>query len=143
MGFQRAVEELRERAEHWEQHGMTFSKLNPKGSWKDSIKRAKELKAAADALETLETDGYHDLTRNKNDLPAPGERVIICLGYAFTGEGYVKDDGKWYRYCDFGPVDEFMTAKVVGWKKMPRPMTKPGQKAESRAEETPSNNKSP
>ena len=117
MAFEKAVGVLRFRA----------------GQMKEDSKKAQELLEAADALETLETDGYHDLTRNKNDLPAPGERVIICLGYAFTGEGYLKDDGKWYRYCDLDPVEKFMSVKVVGWKKMPRPMTKPGQKAEEKS----------
>ena len=126
MAYEKAVGVLRFRA----------------GQMKEDSRKAQELLDAADALETLETDGWHDLTWHKNDLPEPGERVIICLGYAFTGEGYLKDDGKWYRYCDFGPVDEFMTAKVVGWKKMPRPMTKPGQKAESKPEETLGHDKS-
>ena len=133
MGFQRAIEELRERAEHWEQHGLTASKLNPKGSWKDSIKRAKELKAAADVLETFEAQQWHDITKHKKDLPKPGERVLICMGHSlngFVGEGYLKDDGKWYRYCDLDPVEKFMSVKVAGWMKMPKPMGEPEEKRE-------------
>ena len=122
---------MRERAEHWKQHGLTASKLNPKGSWKDSIKRAKELKAAADVLETYEAQQWHDITKNKKDLPDYGERVIICMGYAFVGEGYLKDDGSWWRYCDFGPVEDFMSCKVTGWMPMPKAMPKPDEKQES------------
>lgn len=125
MGFQKAIEELRERAEQWEANALTPSKTGPKGARRDSMKRARELNAAADALETYEAQQWHDITKRKNDLPDFGERVNICVGYAFVGEGYLKDDGKWYRYCDFGPVDEWMTGKVVGWMKMPRPMPKP------------------
>ena len=114
MGFKRAIEELRNGAKYWEENG--------------NVKRAKELKAAANVLEIFEAQQWHDITKNKKDLPDPGERVIICVGYAFNGEGYLKDDGKWYRYCDFGPVDEFMICKVVGWQKMPKPMPKPEEK---------------
>ncbi len=119
MAFDKAVGVLRFRA----------------GQMDEDSRKAQELLDAADALETLETDGYHDLTRNKDDLPDPGERVIICMGYAFTGEGYLKEDGKWYRYCDFGPVEQYMSVKVVGWKKMPRPMRKPGEKRGTRISE--------
>ena len=82
-----------------------------------------------DALSLLkaqkpENDGWHDLTMHPSDLPSPGERVNICVGYSFVGEGYLKQDGLWYRYCDLDPVEKFMSQPVVGWKPLPPPMKK-------------------
>ena len=84
------------------------------------------------AYDNVKPEEWHDITKRKKDLPKPGEHVIICMGYVFVGEGYMKDDGKWYRYCDFGPVDEFMSCNVVGWQKMPKAMPKPEQKPEGK-----------
>ena len=67
--------------------------------------------------------GWHDLTLYPSDLPEPGERVLICVG-KFVGEGYLKEDGLWYRFCDIGPVEKFMSCKVVGWMPLPQPMKK-------------------
>lgn len=62
---------------------------------------------------------WHDLVENPSDLPEMGERVIIVVGDTFEGEGYLKNDKKWYRYCDFGPVDEFMKQPVTLWANFP------------------------
>ena len=78
----------------------------------------------------MKSDGWHDITKNKKDLPDFGERVIICMGYIFVGEGYMKEDGKWYRYCDLDPVEKFMSCKVTGWMPMPKPMPKPEEDKE-------------
>lgn len=69
-------------------------------------------------------DGWHNIVMNPSDLPDPGERVNICVGYTFVGEGYLKQDGLWYRYCDLDPVEKFMHQPVVGWKPLPPPMKK-------------------
>lgn len=66
-----------------------------------------------------------DLGKEPENLPEIGERVIICVGYVFVGEGYLKNDKKWYRYCDFAPIDEYMSHPVTGWMPMPPPMKKP------------------
>lgn len=76
---------------------------------------------------------WHDLTANPKDLPEPGERVIIVVDDTFIGEGYVKNDDKWYRYCDFGPVDEFMKRPVTWWGRFPEiPMREIKKKKESK-----------
>ena len=67
---------------------------------------------------------WHNIVKNPSDLPAPGKRVNICVGYTFVGEGYLKDDGLWYRFCDIGPVEKFMSCPVVGWMPLPAPMKK-------------------
>ena len=73
---------------------------------------------------------WHDLISNPDDTPELGERVIICVGYHFVGEGYLKQDGKWYRYCDFEPLEQYMSQPVTGWMPMPaaqkRPKTRKG-----------------
>ena len=71
------------------------------------------------------TDDWHILSENPKDLPEPGESVIICIGAGFIGEGYIKQDGKWYRYCDFGPVDSYMSESVTAWTHFP---AAPGKK---------------
>lgn len=68
---------------------------------------------------------YHDVIANPDDLPEIGEHVIICVGYVFVGEGYLKNDKKWYRYCDFGPIESYMSNQVTGWMPMPPPMKEP------------------
>lgn len=47
--------------------------------------------------------------------------MIICIGWSYVGEGYVKADKKWYRYCDLGPVEKYMREKVVAWREMDSP----------------------
>lgn len=68
---------------------------------------------------------WHILSENPKDLPEPGERVIICVGNRFVGEGYLKNDKQWYRYCDFGPVDSYMSESVTAWTHFP---AAPGKK---------------
>ena len=68
---------------------------------------------------------WHRLEIDPNDLPEIGERVIIDVGHMFVGEGYLKVDGKWYRYDDLGALDEWMSVPVVAWRKMPEPSAKP------------------
>lgn len=64
---------------------------------------------------------WHDIEKNPHDVPIPGERVIICISGGFVGEGYLKDDGCWYRYCDFEPIENHMSGKVEAWMEMPKP----------------------
>lgn len=64
---------------------------------------------------------WHDLAKNPADLPDLGERVLVTIGESMVGEAYMKNDHKWYRYCDLGPVDQYMHAKVEAWRKMPEP----------------------
>lgn len=71
------------------------------------------------------TDDWHILSENPKDLPEPGERVIICVGAGFIGEGQIKQDCKWYRYCDFGPIDSYMSESVTAWIRFP---AAPGKK---------------
>lgn len=74
---------------------------------------------------------WHILKHNPRDLPEPGERVIICVGYAFVGEGYLKyenEELKWYRYCDFEPLEKYMSQKVTAWMPMPKPIQKESKK---------------
>lgn len=81
---------------------------------------------------------WHDLTRNPEDKPEPGERVILCVGHVFSGEGWMKETGEWMRYCDLDPVEKFMRQPVVGWMEMPKPMEKRARRPRSarrRAEE--------
>lgn len=66
-----------------------------------------------------------DLNKEPENLPEIGERVIICVGYVFVGEGYLKNDKKWYRYCDFAPIESYMSNQVTGWMPMPPPMKEP------------------
>lgn len=81
-------------------------------------------------------DNWHDLTLNPSDIPDPGERVNICVGYTFVGEGYLKLDGLWYRYCDLDPVEKFMNQPVVGWMPLPQPMRMPVAERRKRQRET-------
>ena len=67
---------------------------------------------------------WNKLTLHPDILPDPGERVIICVGDALVGEGYLQQDGKWYRYCDFGPIETYMSEPVTAWMKMPEPTKK-------------------
>lgn len=76
--------------------------------------------------------GWHFLEIDPDDLPIPGERVIIDIGHAFVGEGYLKQDQKWYRYCDFDPVEKYMSVPVVAWRSMPGPSKKPGHSKNER-----------
>lgn len=75
---------------------------------------------------SVASGGWYDL-RGKHvrpeNLPEPGQHVQICVSGGFVGEGYLKEDGKWYRYCDFGPVEDWMSGKVIGWQPLARPMT--------------------
>lgn len=64
---------------------------------------------------------WHMVGGENQELPEPGERVLICIGNSLVGEGYIKTDGLWYRYCDLGPVDQYMNAKVTAWMEMPKP----------------------
>ena len=66
-----------------------------------------------------------DLGKEPENLPEIGEHVIICVGYVFVGEGYLKNDKKWYRYCDLGPIESYMSHTVTGWMPMPPPMKEP------------------
>lgn len=70
---------------------------------------------------------WHCIAENPDDLPRPGERVIICVGESFVGEGYLKfHDGelKWHRYCDFEPIEDYMSCDVTAWAHMPKPPRK-------------------
>ena len=78
--------------------------------------------------EEKEKRKWHFLESSPEDLPDPGERVIICIGYELVGEGYMNNRREWIRYCDLGPVDRYMHDKVVAWKPMERPPKKPGKK---------------
>ena len=98
---------------------------------------AKRVKRAKNTMVTVKNkggeigltyDGWHLLEKKPKDLPEPGERVLICIGYALVGEGWLNCDGKWHRYCDLGPVDEYMHDKVVAWKEMDKPPKKPEKK---------------
>lgn len=76
----------------------------------------------------MQTDDWHILSENPKDLPEPGERVIICVGAGFIGEGQLKffnGELKWERYCDFGPVENYMSEKVTAWTHFP---AAPGKK---------------
>ena len=69
-------------------------------------------------------DGWYILSLNPEKLPEPGERVIICVGKGFIGEGlmkYWKGALKWFRFCDFKPIDEYMGYPVTAWRYMPNP----------------------
>ncbi len=67
------------------------------------------------------SDGWHILPKSPKDLPDPGERVIICVGEQFIGEGYMKLNGEWWRYCDFGPIETYMNEPVTAWMRFPKP----------------------
>ena len=70
-------------------------------------------------------NGWNILYGGTTDvLPEPGERVLICIGGVMVGEGWLGNDGQWYRYCDLGPVDKYMNEKVMAWRKMPKPPKK-------------------
>lgn len=66
---------------------------------------------------------WHILKNNPRDLPELGERVIICVGLHLVGEGYLKQDEngevKWFRYCDFLPIERYMSKKVTKWQYFP------------------------
>ena len=68
---------------------------------------------------------WHDLIDNPDDKPAPGERVIFCIGESFSGEGYLKLDGKLYRYDGMCPIEEFMRQPVTAWTPMLKPYKRP------------------
>lgn len=73
-------------------------------------------------------DKWHDLERSPDDLPIPGERVIISITGGFVGEGFIKTDGCWYRYCDFEPIENYMSGDVEAWMEMPKPYIRKGEK---------------
>ena len=76
----------------------------------------------------MTTDDWHILSDNPKDLPEPGERVIICVGSAFVGEGYLKNckgEVLWFRYCDFDPIERYMSETVTAWTRFP---AAPGKK---------------
>ena len=66
------------------------------------------------------TDIYHYLDEDPGDLPEPGERVIICVGDELYGEGFLTVDRKWQRYCDFAPVENYMSESVTAWAYFPK-----------------------
>ena len=68
---------------------------------------------------------WHLLEKNPKDLPDLGERVQICVGYALVGEGWIDAHRKWFRYCDFAPIDEYMSEDVVAWAYFNEPPKKP------------------
>lgn len=72
------------------------------------------------------TNKWRRMPKN-TEKPEFGERVLICIGEAFVGEGHLKSDGKWYRFDDVAPIEEYMGAKVTAWKPMPRPPKKSGR----------------
>ena len=74
---------------------------------------------------------WNNLTIHPDMLPSPGERVIICVGGSYVGEGYLKQDGKWYRYCDFAPVEAYMSDPVTAWMDFPEPPRKRSNKRNS------------
>ena len=67
----------------------------------------------------MQIENWHILENNPKDLPTPGDRVIICVQDIYVGEGYVKQNGEWWRYCDFGPVERFMSGSVTAWTRFP------------------------
>ena len=76
----------------------------------------------------MKNNAWHILYDEPGILPEPGAHVIICVGSAFVGEGYMKDDGKWYRYCDFEPIENYMSGDVEAWMEMPKPYIRKGEK---------------
>ena len=76
-------------------------------------------------------DIYHYTEDDPNDLPEPGERVIICVNNCFYGEGYLKEDKKWYRYCDFAPLENYIRGGVTAWAYFPKLKKKSVKKQES------------
>lgn len=55
-------------------------------------------------------------------LPNPGERVIMCIGGTFVGEGWLRENGKdWIRYDELLPVDEIFHSPVTHWMPLPTP----------------------
>lgn len=77
------------------------------------------------------TDIYHYLDDDPEDLPAPGEHVIICVGDEFYGEGFLKEDIKWYRYCDFAPLENYMSETVTAWAYFPKKKRRKRRKPKS------------
>lgn len=76
----------------------------------------------------MTTDDWHILSDNPKDLPEPGEGVIICIGSSFIGEGQLrfhKGELKWFRYCDFEPIESYMSESVTAWTHFPEA---PGKK---------------
>ena len=77
---------------------------------------------------------WHILSENPNDLPEPGERVIVCVGKGLVGEAYMKhwDDKElhWFRYWDFPPIETYMSCGVTAWMPMPKPPKKNGTNEE-------------
>ena len=70
---------------------------------------------------------WHFIADGESDLPEPGERVIICVGESFVGEGMLKfhkGELKWYRYCDFDPIENYMSGTVTAWARTPKPPKK-------------------
>ena len=70
---------------------------------------------------------WHFIADDPKKLPEPGERVLICIGESFVGEGYLKFDKgelKWHRYCDFEPIENYMSQDVTAWARMPKPTKK-------------------
>ena len=52
--------------------------------------------------------------------PEPGERVLLTVGDYFVCEGFMKIDGKWYRYDDIEvDVETIFDEKVTAWSFMP------------------------
>lgn len=43
-------------------------------------------------------------------LPTPGERVLICVGEVFVGEGWLRENRThWVRYDELPTVDEIFS----------------------------------
>lgn len=56
----------------------------------------------------------------ESEKPELGERVLIVVGDFFVCEGFMKANGKWYRYDDiYIDVETMFSEKVTEWANMP------------------------
>ena len=54
-------------------------------------------------------------------LPALGERVLLCVGGTFVGEGWWRENQTWMRYDDLLPIEEIFHKPVTHWMPHPAP----------------------
>lgn len=53
-------------------------------------------------------------------LPEPLERVIMCVGGIFVGEGWLRENGDgWIRYDELLTVEEIFHYPVTHWMPLP------------------------
>lgn len=58
----------------------------------------------------------------KKSLPTPVQRVLLCIGGTFVGEGWLRENLKdWARYDELLTVEDIFHCPVTHWMPLPVP----------------------